>query len=160
MSGPAYYAVESYRPATLQCVLASAVKRNVPANVLLAIGQHEAGKEGSAIRNSNGTYDLGRTGINTKTLNDMLPELARYGVSRDQAIHYLGYDGCYNYDMAAYLLQKHLSACNADFWTCAAYYHSKTPEYNLRYQSYIIPLAKAWGDYLSKHYTVRSMGRD
>lgn len=160
LSDPAYFAVEQYRPATMECVLASAIRRNVPANVLLAIGEHEAGKDGSAIRNSNGTYDFGRTGINTKWVEDIMPQMRQYGVTQEQVIYYLRYDGCYNYDMAAYKLQRHLLNCDLGFWTCAARYHSKTPEPNLRYQGFIIPLAAKWERYLKQHYPVRSIGRD
>lgn len=147
------YAVQANRPATMECVLASAVARNVPANVLLAIGQHEAGKEGSAIRNTNGSYDLGRAGINTKHLD----ELASYGVSRDVATFYLRNDGCYNYDMAAFLIQRHLAQCKTTFWQCVANYHSKTVQYNQIYQSKIMPLAISWQRFLSANYRVKDV---
>lgn len=147
------YVVQAYRPATMECVLASAVARNIPANLLLAIGQHEAGKEGSAIRNSNGSYDLGRAGINTTHL----AELVANGVNRDVAVFYLKNDGCYNYDMAAFLIQRHLAQCKTTFWRCAANYHSKTAYYNQIYQSKIIPLAISWQRYLSAHYRVKDI---
>ena len=146
-----YYDVEQYRPATLQCVLRSAVRYKVPADVLLAIGQHEAGKEGSAIRNSNGSFDLGRAGINTVHLQ----ELQRYGVDPLVAAHYLRYDGCYNYAMAAYLLSRKLTGCTQDYWTCVANYHSITPVFNAIYQTKIKPLAQAWASYLQKNYRVK-----
>lgn len=137
----------------MECVLASAVARNVPANLLLAIGQHEAGKEGSAILNTNGSFDLGRTGINTVHLD----ELVSYGVERKVAAFYLKNDGCYNYDMSAFLIQRHLANCKYGFWRCAANYHSKTLRFNQIYQSKIIPLAVAWGRYLSERYTVKDV---
>lgn len=139
------------RPATMECVLESAVRRNVPANVLLAIGQHEAGREGSAIRNTNNSFDLGRAGINTTHLE----ELASYGVDRKVATHYLKYDGCYNYDMAAFLLQRHLRQCKTDFWKCVGNYHSKTPSKNAAYLQKIIPLANGWQRYLTVRYRVK-----
>ena len=160
MSGPAYYSVEQFRPATMECVLDSAIKRNIPANVLLAVGQHEAGKEGSAIRNTDGSLDFGRTGINSITVDDVMPEMKKYGVTREQVVYYLRYDGCYNYDMAAYVLQKHLRNCNFDFWTCVARYHSKSPEPNKRYQTFIIPLAAKWERYLKDNFPVRSIVRE
>jgi hypothetical protein len=146
-----YYDVEQYRPATIQCVLQAAVHEQVPADVLLAIGQHEAGVEGSAIRNTDGSYDLGRAGINTVHLED----LQRYGVDPAVAVHALRFDGCYNYAMAAYLLKRKLVGCRQDYWTCVANYHSVTPRYNIVYQQKIRPLAQWWAEYLTQHYRVR-----
>lgn len=167
-----YYPVEAYRPATMQCIIASSIKRNVPANVLLAIGQHEAGVEGSAIKNTNGSADLGRAGVNTVHLS-LFP---KYGVSEASASYYLKYDGCFNYDMAAYLLKGHLAKCRSDFWTCVGNYHSKavmpkvkTEESmrryersvanNARYVSKIKPLAIGWEKYLSTNYRVKEYGQ-
>jgi len=153
-----YYPVKEYRAASIECVLQSAVNRNVPANVLLGIGQHEAGKEGSAIRNKNGSFDLGRAGINTVHLK----EIAEMGVPVATAVHYLRYDGCYNYDMAAFLLKRHLVRCKSDFWTCVGNYHAQysiLPEANRRYQGLIKPLAAEWGKYLSQNYTVKDYSK-
>lgn len=147
------YAVQQYRPATMECVLQSAIKRNVPADVLLAIGQQEAGREGMALKNKNGSFDLGRVGINTVHL----AELAKYGIPPDVATYYLMYDGCYNYDMAAFLLQRHLANCKQDFWTCVANYHSATPDKNAAYKTRIIPMAREWRRYLSMHYNVKEI---
>lgn len=146
-----YYDVEPYRAATMECVLQAAVTYQVPADVLLAIGQYEAGAEGSAIRNSNGTFDLGRTGINTVHLKD----LEQYGVSGVVAEHYLKFDGCYNYQMAAYLLNRSLTRCTQDYWTCVADYHSATPRFNQIYQNKIRPLAALWARYLKANYKVK-----
>lgn len=155
-----YFPVQPYRAATMECVLQAAVRRNVPANVLLAIGQHEAGKEGSQILNKNGSYDLGRAGINTTHLK----ELANYGVKPEVATYYLKFDGCYNYEMAAFLLQRHLYQCQSDFWTCVGNYHSKSRDpsknaKNLAYQAKIRPLASAWSKYLAAHYTIKDYTR-
>jgi hypothetical protein len=150
-----YYDVEQYRPATLDCVLDAAVRYHDPVDVLLAIGQWEAGSEGSAIPNENGTYDLGRAGINTVHIE----ELARYGVPAKDAVHYLRYDGCYNYAMAAYLLHRELAGCVQDYWTCVANYHSHTAKFNLIYQKRIIPLAHQWAAYLRVRYSVKGYGQ-
>ncbi len=125
----------------------------MPANVLLAIGEQEAGAVGAALRNANGTYDLGPAGINSIHL----PELVQTGLSVESAAHYLRYDGCYNYAMAAYLLAKQISNCKQEYWTCVANYHSKTPERNAVYRRKIIPLAIKWADYLTQHYPVKEL---
>jgi len=145
------FEVEAYRHASIECIINSAIQRDVPANVLLAIGQHEAGKNGSAIKNADGSFDLGNAGINTIQLE----ELAQYGVDKKTATFYLMHDGCYNYDMAAFLLAKHLHNCKQDFWSCVGNYRSKTPKYNQEYQGFIRPLAKKGNDYLSKYYKTK-----
>jgi len=150
LSGVPFH-VEAHRAATIECVIESAIRRDVPANVVLAIGQHEAGKNGSAIKNTNGSFDLGNAGVNTVQLD----ELARYGIDRKTAMFYLMYDGCYNYDVAAYLLARHLHNCTQTFWACVGNYRSKTEKYNLEYQKKIIPLAQKWNIYLSKYYKTK-----
>lgn len=149
-----YYPVQDYRPATMECVLASSVKRNVPANVLLAIADIERSKEGDVRRNKNGSFDFGRWQINSVHLK----ELASYGVSPEVARYYLTRDGCYGADFAAYRLQRCLvdpKLRDKDFWERAACYHSVTPEYNAIYRGKLKPLAKRWGDWLSTHYQVQ-----
>jgi hypothetical protein len=136
----------------MQCILQAAVERNVPANVLLAIGTHEAGVEGTALKNKNGSFDYGRNGINSVHL----AELGSYGVPAETIAYYLKYDGCYNYAVAAYLLQRELSNCRSTFWTCVGNYHSKTPAFNNKYQALIKPLAASWANYLEKNFNVRS----
>lgn len=142
------YQVEPYREPTMQCVLESAARRKVAPHILLAIGQHEAGREGSAFKNTDGSLDFGRTGINSVHL----VELAQYGVHPQVASYYLRYDGCYSYEMAAFLIQRHLAQCKKDFWSCVANFHSKTPSKNRIYQTKIIPLANAWERYLRANY--------
>lgn len=147
-----YYAVEDYRPATIQCVLESAIRRNVPANALLGIAQIEGGKEGMVKPNSNGSFDFGRFQINSIHLK----ELERYGVSQDVAKYYLVRDGCYGAEMAAYRLKRCLEKDpKKEFWERAACYHSKTPKLNAIYREKLIPVALQWADWLSKNYQVR-----
>lgn len=149
------YVVEAHRAPTMQCILQSAINRNVPADVLLAIGEHEKGWEGAAIKNKDGSRDLGRAGINTTHLQ----KLRTYGVSEETATYYLKNDGCYNYDMAAYLLRDHLDKCTKEYWTCVANYHSKTPSKNEKYRAAIIPLANKWKQYLMKNYPLKDYSK-
>ncbi len=147
-----YFPVEEYRPASFECIIESSIRRNVPANVMLAIAQIEAGKEGLELKNKNGSFDFGRMGINSKHLE----ELKRYGVDVEVAKKALKFDGCYNIEMSAYLVQKHLSANNGkDFWTKAANYHSKTPSKNAVYKAKLIPRAEKWANYLTYYYSVK-----
>lgn len=147
-----YYPVADYRPATVQCILESAVRRDVPANVLLAIAEIEGGKEGEIKRNTNGSFDFGRWQINSVHLQ----ELSRYGVAPEVAKYYLVRDGCYGAEMAAYRLKRCLvEGKDKDFWERAACYHSKTPKNNAIYRAKLKPVASRWAQWLSTHYEVR-----
>ena len=53
------------------CSISAAVKYQVPANIVLAVAEKEAGKPGQWVRNSNGTYDVGPMQFNTKYLGDL-----------------------------------------------------------------------------------------
>ena len=149
------YAVQDYRPATIECVLDSAVRRNVPANVLFAIVQIEHAREGQVKANKDGSFDFGRWQINSVHLE----ELAGFGVSPEKAQYYLTRDGCYGADFAAYRLQRCFSwkKDTKDFWERAACYHSKTPARNAIYREKLKPIALRWADWLSTHYVVREI---
>ena len=41
------------------CSISAAVKYEVPANIVLAVAEKEAGKPGQWVRNTNGTHDVG-----------------------------------------------------------------------------------------------------
>ncbi len=135
-----------YQPATIQCVLAAAHYQQVPANIMLAIISVEGGKNGQIVRNTNGTYDLGHMQINTATYK---AEIAKYGIS----MHDIRYNGCKNVEAAAFLLAKRISEDkHKPYFTRVCSYHSKTPFYNTRYCSKIVPLAKKWGEWLKQVY--------
>ena len=147
--------VSDYRPATVECVVATAIRRQVPANVLLALGSLENGREGLAKRNSNGTWDFGFWQINSSHLQ----ELYKAGVAPAVASRALMMDGCYGAEMAAYRLQRCLAwnpAVN-DLWTRAACYHSKTPAKNLVYRNKLIPMAQRWAVWLGQNFTTREI---
>jgi len=147
-----YYPVEAYRPATMECALASAARHAVPANIMFAVLQLEGSREGLMRRNSNGSIDFGRGQINTISFLDWQ---RRFQLSNDQInqmVYYATYDGCYSVDLVATLLQQRLSEPCADVWTCAANYHSKTPKHNQVYRAKLIPLASVWAQYLRTHY--------
>jgi soluble lytic murein transglycosylase-like protein len=141
-----YNVQDAYKPASIACVINASNYQGVPANVLLAIGSMEGGKNGQAVRNKNGTYDLGHMQINTSTYKS---EIAKYGIRMED----VRWDGCKNVEIAAYLLKKRLSENNGqDFWTKVANYHSKTPMYNSRYKDKIQPLAHKWASWLQEQY--------
>ncbi len=133
-------------PASIQCVLDVAQYYKLPANALLAIISNESGKNGHAVRNTNGTHDLGHMQINTSTYAS---EIAHMGISMKD----VQWKGCLNIYAAAYLVRKRLKEnMHQDFWTRLANYHSKTPFYNARYKQKIIVLANQWELWLSNNY--------
>jgi hypothetical protein len=126
------------------CSISAATKYQVPANLVLAVAEKEAGKPGQWVRNSNGTYDVGAMQFNT----DYLGDLARYGITaKDVAAA-----GCYAYDLAAWRLRQHIKNDKGDLWTRAANYHSRTERYNSVYRADLMVRATRWGKWLSARF--------
>lgn len=142
-------------PATLRCIIQSSSKQGVPANVLLGLFSAEGMKNGQILTNENGSKDLGHFGINTihwdqeKGLFRNHPEITQH----DVAVR-----GCYNAEIAAWLLKLHLERnTGQDFWTRAANYHSGTPEFNAKYKAKLIPYSVYWGQWLNSRYNAVSI---
>lgn len=139
-------------PATIDCVLEAATRQNVPANVLLAIGSIERGKNGQYVRNTNGTYDLGHFQINSMHFKprglfhnhpQITPELV--------AQH-----GCYNAELAAWMVRRAIEYSKKDnFWNRVADYHSATPKFNRIYTKKLIAYSRDWADWLAHNYPQR-----
>ena len=138
--------VYPYGPATVECVLQAAVQQAVPSNILLAIASQEAGTNGQVIENMNGTFDLSHFQINTGTWQQ---ELAPYGVRLAD----LRWRGCYNAMLAAFILRKRLEEPGENFWLKAANYHSRTPQFNLRYRIKLMMLSVEWAHWLQYTYS-------
>lgn len=54
----------------------------------------------------------------------------------------------YSYQLAAWRLHGHLKNDKGDVWTRAANYHSRTPQYNLRYRAQLMRRAHKWHQWL------------
>ncbi len=126
------------------CSISAAVKYAVPANVVLAVAEKEAGKPGQWVRNSNGTHDVGTMQFNTSYLSDR----ARYGITADD----VAAAGCCAIDLAAWRIRGHLKNDKGDLWTKAANYHSRTPRYNATYRSDLRVKAAKWADWLEARF--------
>jgi hypothetical protein len=126
------------------CSISAAVKYEVPANIVLAVAEKEAGKPGQWVRNTNGTHDVGSMQFNTTYLRD----LARYGITAND----VAAAGCYSFDLAAWRLRIHIRNDKGDLWTKAANYHSRTPRYNAVYRSDLIRKASKWADWLEARF--------
>jgi len=126
------------------CSLSAAMKYEVPANIVLAVAEKEAGKPGKWVRNANGTHDVGSMQFNTAYLND----LARYGIYAND----VAAAGCYSFDLAAWRLRQHIKHDKGDLWTRAANYHSRTARYNIIYRTDLIAKAVKWADWLDARF--------
>ncbi|MFN7835525.1 MAG: transglycosylase SLT domain-containing protein [Burkholderiaceae bacterium] len=126
------------------CSITAAVKYEVPANLVLAVAEKEAGKPGQWVKNSNGTHDVGPMQFNTS----YLVELRKYGITADDVAQ----GGCYSYDLAAWRLRGHLRKDSGDIWTRAANYHSRTPQYNTVYRADLIQRAGKWQSWLEARF--------
>jgi len=120
------------------------VKYLVPANIVLAVAEKEAGKPGQWVRNTNGTHDVGPMQFNTAYLRDLFG----YGITPDD----VAAAGCYAYDLAAWRLRQHIKKDRGDLWTRAANYHSRTPQYNAVYRVDLIVKAVRWADWLEARF--------
>ena len=114
------------------CVELAADKYGVPVSLVEAILKVEGGRVGQAVRNSNGTEDLGPMQINTI----WLPRLAPYGITRRQLQH----DRCINILAGSWILARQLqTAKNMEgpverrVWWGIGAYHSRTPQHNVKY---------------------------
>lgn len=115
----------------IYCSVEAGLEFGVPAELIYAVSLNEGGRAGLAMRNTNGTYDLGWMQFNTSYLRTLAP----YGVRPEFAQE----DSCYPWHLAAWRLRGHLEEeGRADFWTRGAYYHSRTPSYNAVYRNRLI----------------------
>lgn len=123
------------------CSIASAQQYGLPANAILAVAEQEAGKPGQAVRNTNGTYDLGALQFNTSYMRT----LSKYGIRYED----VQAQGCYPYQLAAWRIRRHVQFDKGDFWTRVANYHSYTTVHNQRYRAAIITKARRWHIWLT-----------
>lgn len=126
------------------CSIAAAIRYEIPANVLLAVAEQEGGKPGQWVRNSNGTFDVGTMQFNTA----YLAELKAHGIQPE----HVAANGCYPYELAAWRLRDHLRHDSGDLWQRVANYHSRTPQYNLRYRARLLPRAARWSRWLQTYF--------
>src|ERR1700678_2727823 len=109
----------------VSCINHAAITYHVPVSIILSVMKQEGGKNGQAVRNKNGTADLGVMQINSV----WVPVLARYGYSKDK----LQYDPCKNVEAATWLINRSM-ADGKTAWQGIGNYHSKTPAYNKKYR--------------------------
>ena len=111
----------------LTCINQAAVHYHVPATMIVSVMKIENGRNGMAVRNTNGTYDLGVMQVNTTWLST----LAKYGITSDK----LQNDPCTNVEVGTWLLAQAIA--DGDGWKGVANYHSHTEKFNQSYREKI-----------------------
>ena len=146
--------LSSHEPYTINCVIRAANEYSIPANIVLAIGSVEGGKEGMARQNQNGTYDLGVFQINTT-------HWSNGGVMSRTSITQLDVrdNGCFSARVAAWLIRARVDASGGQksYWTAVADYHSKTPKYNSVYKKKLVSYSIGWGKWMEKNTSSRKI---
>jgi hypothetical protein len=134
------------------CSISAAVKYEVPANIMLAVAEKEAGKPGQWVRNTNGTHDVGPMQFNTSYLRD----LSKYGIM----VNDVAAAGCYSFDLAAWRLRMHIRNDKGDLWTKSSNYHSRTPRYNSVYRADLIRKASKWAEWLEARFVTLDVTKE
>jgi hypothetical protein len=109
---------------------AAAREHDLPLAALVGILAVEDGKTGEALRNTNGTWDVGRFQINTCHVNS----LTAMGITAEAVLR----DGCVNARAAAWLLRREYVR-TGNIWAAIGAYHSRTPK---RRDAYIAKVRK------------------
>lgn len=107
----------------LDCINQAAVKYHVPATMIISVMQTEGGRNGDAIKNKNGTVDLGVMQVNSSWLSI----LKKYNLTLTS----LRYDACLNVEVGTWILAQQMA--RAEGWRGVGNYHSNTFKYNQKY---------------------------
>jgi soluble lytic murein transglycosylase-like protein len=99
----------------VQCIADASVRYQAPELLLHAILRKEGGRMGQAVKNKNGSYDLGLAQINTA----WVAHFARYGVR----IEHLLYDTCTNLHASAYVLRDNANKFQGDWFKAIVAYN-------------------------------------
>lgn len=118
-AGRAKVALPDASPLTAACLVEATKASGLPLAALIGILATENGRPGEALRNDNGTFDLGPFQLNTCHAN----ELAAMGIAPEAVLR----DGCVNAYAAAWLLRREYDRNGGDIWRAIGAYHSRTP---------------------------------
>ena len=109
---------------SMACINNAAMEYHLPAKLIVAVLNVERGKVGMAIKNANGTYDLGPMQINTS----WWPRFTRMGISTSEVRN----NACTNVHVGAWILSKNIADGN-DLFNGIGRYHSHTLALNEHY---------------------------
>jgi soluble lytic murein transglycosylase-like protein len=108
----------------LTCINHAAITYHVPAKLIISVIEIEGGRNGMAIKNKNGTYDLGVMQVNSI----WVPKIKYFGITKQD----LQFNPCTNVTVGSWILAKGMATANG--WQGIGNYHSITSSYNQRYR--------------------------
>ncbi|OUI84191.1 lytic transglycosylase [Gluconobacter sp. DsW_056] len=123
----------------LACMLAAAIRYDLPPRVLPAIWEVERGAIGLVHHNTNGSDDLGLMQINTQWVG-LLSQITRMPATQTAAR--LVSDGCFNIAASALILRSYLNQTHGNLLEAVGDYHSHTPQLNSAYQKRVLQQAR------------------
>jgi len=124
----------------LACMIAAAVRYDLPPRVLPVIQRVEGGRVGSVRPDSDGSADLGIMQINTRWI---APLSAIVHMPATQTAARLVSDGCFNVAAAALILRGYVSENHGDIMRAIGDYHSHTPSLNEAYRQKVLTTAQS-----------------
>lgn len=123
------------RAASADCFDSAATYHGVNSLVLRAIAWHESRMQAQALRrNSNGSFDIGLTQINSVHM----PALALYGIEPGHLLN-----GCVSAFVGAWHLRQKMQR-HGNTWAAVGAYHSETPQLRDRYALAIHAIVMDW----------------
>jgi hypothetical protein len=120
-------------PVTPDCVYASYRLSGVDYRIILGLIKTEGGHVGQAVRNTNGSYDLGPMQVNDQIWVHRLAN-AHFGGNTDTAYRMLRDNGCYNVFIGGWIFSKYLQETKGDYAEAVGFYNSHTPVHKIAYQ--------------------------
>ncbi|BCI66463.1 lytic transglycosylase domain-containing protein [Acetobacter aceti] len=123
----------------LACMVAAAIRYDIPPRVLPTIWEVERGANGVVSRNKDGSSDMGLMQINTRWIQP-ITELTR--MPAVQVAARLVSDGCFNIAASAMIMRTYLNETHGDLMKAVGNYHSHTPMLNEAYQKKV--MEQAW----------------
>ncbi|MCP9320579.1 lytic transglycosylase domain-containing protein [Acetobacter persici] len=122
----------------LACMVASAIRYDIPPRVLPVIQKVEGGVAGMVRRNTDGSSDLGLMQINTRWVQP-LAQVAHMPAVQTAAR--LVSDSCFNVAASALILRTYINEAHGDLMQAIGYYHSHTPSLNAAYRQKVLSTA-------------------
>ncbi|OGO91445.1 MAG: hypothetical protein A3F10_02160 [Coxiella sp. RIFCSPHIGHO2_12_FULL_42_15] len=112
-----------------ECINFAAIAYHVPATLILSILKTEDGRNGTAKRNANGSYDYGPFQINSW----WLPTLKRFSITRED----IQFNPCINAMVGTWILVQALTETKF-LPQGVGNYNSHTPHLNQRYSQQVL----------------------
>jgi len=122
-------------PVPVACIWSSAGYYQLPPLALVGILGAEGGKPGQAVRNADGSEDLGPMQINSR----WLPMLTRYGLTRTKILA----SPCANVWAGAWILAR-AYARDGDVWMAIGHYHSWKTGESRKYRRRVKRILSKW----------------